>query len=162
MLQAIQNGPEPALRREASKGLPPVSDTAVVSLEDGRFALLGGGDATGQPTADAWLIDPTGVRVEHHPDVLALPRAGHGAARVGQHILLVGGETGAAPADQAEVLAATSLARVAKVPAVVRLGRPAVIPLGVGSLLVLGGVKPDGSPVEQLEVYERATLVGDK
>jgi hypothetical protein len=29
-------------------------------------------------------------------------------------------------------------------------------------LLVLGGVKPDGSPVEQLEVYERATLVGDK
>jgi hypothetical protein len=140
-------------------GPAPVEGVAAVALADGRFVVTGGRDASGTLLADAWIIDPIAIKVEHHPDVLSQPRAGHTAARLGQHLVLVGGETESGAAERAEVLSAATLARVAQPPEVVRLGRPVLVPLGVGSLLAAGGTRADGTPVRELEVYERATLL---
>lgn len=134
-------------------GAAPSAAAAAVELGDGRLAIVGGRDEAGQPLRGGWIVDPVSLKVSHRADALARGRAGHRALRVGDRLLVLGGTLDATLADQAEVLSAKDLSNLGQTPT----GQPregfGAVPLGKGSVLVVGGGDARG-PVDLLEIYE--------
>jgi hypothetical protein len=82
-----------------SPGLPPnagLTEFTATTLPDGRVLLAGGLDATGRPTAAAFIatFDPMNGVVDVIPtDRLSIPRAGHQATLLCDGTVLISGGT---------------------------------------------------------------------
>ena len=80
-------------------------DLTATSLPDGRVLLAGGRDASGQAVATTYILrlDPIDGTVDISPtDSLAVPRAGHSAARLCDGTVVLVGGTAAAGAPGSE------------------------------------------------------------
>jgi hypothetical protein len=138
--------------------LPRLTGHAAVALADGTILVVGGRHPDGTLTADAWHFDPLEEAIEHLPDFLSEPRAGHTMTRSETHVLVAGGETaGGQLATDALCIESDTLngrlEEIARTPmAVPRWGHAAFV-LANGQIAVLGGFGTDGTPVADLEIY---------
>jgi hypothetical protein len=136
-----------------STGPDPRSGSAAVALGDGRFALLGGRTASGDPIADGWLIDAVAQTVKHIPNALKTARAGHRAALVGSQLVVVGGATSGGLAADAELLAVDTLQNIGVTPQQAPRTGHQLWSIAPGVLLVAGG-SANGAAVKLLEVFQ--------
>jgi hypothetical protein len=132
-----------------------IGDTAAVALEDGRMVLVGGRDDSGAVLRDAWVIDPATMKVTHLPDLLGVGRAEHRVARVGTHLVVLGGvtESGELTSDAEMLGTDQGLARLRQIPMQSPRVSFSAVHTGPGSFILAGG-EAGGQGVETLEVYQ--------
>jgi hypothetical protein len=140
---------------------PMVTGHAAVTLADGRILVLGGQTADGTVLADGWLYDPADDGFTVLPELLATPRHGHTAMRVGHELVVVGGTGGdGAVLDDAEIidLSADPPGAGTTVPLTQPRTHHRVFRLPTGNLGVIGGRGPSGLPLQTIELYTPGAL----
>lgn len=135
-------------------GTPPASGAAAVDLADGRVVIVGGQDASGNPLADAWIVEPETLKSTRVENALIRARSGHKVVRLGGRLFVWGGTcAGGTLCSEGEILDA----KTAKSAATFALGTPrsgfVLERLGRGSFLVGGGQDASG-PAGGLELVQ--------
>lgn len=139
-------------------------EVTATALTDGRAVVIGGRRPGGPPVGDIDVIADAAGAIEVRPAraVLAHPRAGHTATRlgddVGAPVLVAGGVDGAGAAIAAAELWKPLSGDLASP---TQFDRPMVVPrsrhlarlMPDGSVLILGGVDALGAPVSTIERY---------
>lgn len=135
---------------------PMITGHAAVTLADRRILILGGSTADGTPVGDGVLYDPDDGSFTPLPDLLATPRWGHTALRLGDELIVAGG-TGAdgLPLGDAEIfnVAGGDPAFVASVELVIPRTGHTAFPMSTGTMGLLGGVDAAGLPTPVIEIY---------
>ena len=138
--------------------LPALTGHAAVTLSDGTILVAGGKTSDGTRLADAWLFDPATNSIQHLPEFLGEPRAGHTMTRSGSRVLVAGGEdeTGelathalVITADRLNGQLETTSQTPMKVP---RWGHAAVL-LGNAQIAILGGFDASNTALKSIEIY---------
>jgi hypothetical protein len=139
-------------------------DLTATSLTDGRVIVVGGNPPGQPPSGDIDEISENGASLEVRklPAVLAHPRSGHSATRlgddVGAPVLIAGGvDAAGVPIDIAELWKPLSeelanpltFAPKMQIP---RSGHLATL-MPDGSVLIIGGLDALGQPVRKLELF---------
>ena len=132
---------------------------AAAGLSDGEAAFVGGRDSSGKLLRDAWIVDPTTLKVTHIKDALARGRADHQLFRVGSQLVVLGGVVEGGLADRAEVLDAVTLKNLGQPATQTPRSSHVVQRLGQRSLLMAGGLDAKGAPVDRLEVWQTSELL---
>lgn len=117
-----------------------LGDATAATLPDGRIVVLGGTP----PSRDALVIDATTGAVTPIPEVLATARSQPSLAATSRYLVVAGGtDMTGAPVATAEVLDATTLARVAMPDILPRTGAFAIA-LPNDQVLLAGGTPASG------------------
>ena len=108
---------------------------SVAALPDGRLVVVGGGDPLSR---DLLVVDATGA-VTTVADALTEPRAQPAVVATSRHLVIAGGnDATGTPIASTEILDATTLAPLAKLPSIARAGAAAVA-LPTDQVLLVGG-----------------------
>jgi len=138
-------------------GQAPSVGAAAVALANGKVAIIGGRDPSGQLLADGWLVDPLTRDVTHVENALNVARAGHIAMVVNGQIVVIGGEDMSGISSSFEILSESLRSLEVKEAPGPRAQAHAVA-VGAGSFLLFGGLDATGQPVSAVGLFETGQI----